>query len=88
MERIVERPFWSPEASAEVYRVSVMRGDDTWVAACGGKETPTWSPDQRAWFLYVYNPRRAEHAWLNMGTDMIEATSPFRLEVRPGEVML
>lgn len=50
---------------------------DRWVAAAGGAEMPTYSSKRRAWFLWVFNPAKCEHAWLNLDRDMLECENPF-----------
>lgn len=49
---------------------------DVWVTGCEGKEIPTRSRDGRT-FLYMFNPARREHGWLNLETDIMESESPY-----------
>jgi hypothetical protein len=43
---------------------------DRWVPACGGTETPFRTRTGRT-LLYVWNPRRGLHAYLDVGTDTL-----------------
>jgi len=60
---------------AEEYRNAVANDADAWIAACGGLETP-FSHCGVDW-LYVYNPARDEHGYLNMSTDIVQEKSPW-----------
>jgi hypothetical protein len=42
---------------------------DTWVPACGGQEVPFTFEGTR--WLYVWNPGRAEHGYLNLDNDRV-----------------
>ena len=48
---------------------------DAWVPACGGYEEPFMHNGTR--WLYVYNPARDEHGYLNMGTDIVQENAPW-----------
>ena len=50
--------------------------EDRWVAACGGLEEPTVTRAGRR-ILYVFNPAQMRHAWLDLGTDLLEFENPF-----------
>ena len=52
------------------YKMATVARADTWVPACGGHETPvTYSNGRTA--LYVWNPARGEHRYLDMKTDIL-----------------
>ena len=56
------------------YATAVAELRDSWVAACGGLEVPfTYN---RTRYLYVYNPRRHEHGYLNLDTDIVQPEMP------------
>jgi len=57
------------------YLTAVKENADRWVAACGGSEEPFTHNGVR--WLYVYNPRREEHGYLNMGTDIVQPEAPW-----------
>lgn len=48
---------------------------DRWVPACGGHEKPTRYPDGRT-YLYVFNFRDGQHAWLDTSTDIPRMDPP------------
>ncbi len=48
---------------------------DRWVAACGGHETPFFH--NRTRWLYVYNPAKDEHGYLNLLTDIVQENAPW-----------
>lgn len=50
--------------------MAVKGNADIWVPANGGLETPT---RYRSGFrlLYVYNPRRKEHGWIDCDRDFL-----------------
>lgn len=41
-----------------------------WIPACGGTETPFTSRSGKR-LLYVYQPSTGNHAYLDLGTDII-----------------
>jgi hypothetical protein len=47
---------------------------DLWLVAGGGSETPFTGRDGRR-YLYVWNPAREEHGYLDLGTDL-ESSPP------------
>ena len=49
---------------------AVSACEDRWVPACGGTET-SFRARSGATLLYCYNPRRHQHAYLNVCTDTI-----------------
>jgi hypothetical protein len=51
------------------YWKAVENREDRWVVACGGSETP-FLYDRTPW-LYVFNPARHEHGYLNLLTDVV-----------------
>ena len=53
------------------YKRAMATQADQWVPACGGKEVPYLTRAGRR-VLYVYNPGRREHGYLDMGTDIVE----------------
>ena len=53
------------------YNLAMAVKADQWVPACGGKETPYRTRAGRR-VLYVYNPGRHEHGYLDMDTDIVE----------------
>lgn len=55
--------------SEQEYYRAVTDCADRWVAACGGAEQPFWCEGMR--LLYVYNPGRHQHAYLDLGSDLI-----------------
>jgi hypothetical protein len=61
------------------YDEAVSNRSDRWVAACNGLELPTLFEGTR--WLYVFNPARGEHGYLNLDTDLVQAECPFS-EVR------
>ena len=54
------------------YAIAVAGKLDVWVPACGGTEVPHMG------FLYVFNPGTMETGWLDMGSDIVRFTSPYR----------
>jgi len=64
-ERFSTRIKVTPE-----YAAAVEANADRWVPACGGLEVP-FTRNGAEW-LYVYNPRRDEHGYLNLGTDIVQ----------------
>ena len=72
MERTTTKQQPSPE-----YLQAVEGGADAWVPACGGYETP-FLHNGTQW-LYVFNPAREEHGYLNMGTDIVQENPPWYL---------
>lgn len=50
---------------------------DRWVAANGGAEEP-FTYNRQAW-LYVFNPHRGRHGYLNLSTDIVQDGSPMLL---------
>lgn len=67
--------MWNQFKAKEEYAEAVLGEHDRWVAACGGMESPMETPHGR--WLYVFNPGRQRHGWLNMGTDLVQTESPF-----------
>lgn len=67
-ERIGTRRFCSPDTDA--YAQAVANNENRWVAACGGRELP-FIHNGTEW-LYVFNPATGEHAYLNLGTDIVQ----------------
>lgn len=65
MERMSQRV----KPSAEYMKASDEMLDQ-WVPACGGYETP-FMHNGTEW-LYVYNPAREEHGYLNLHTDIVQ----------------
>jgi len=56
------------------YEIAVAEKADRWVSACGGDERP-FIYDGVRW-LYVYNPARHLHGWLNLDTDIVSMDHP------------
>lgn len=48
---------------------------DTWVAACGGNEEVFTHQGKR--YLYVWNPAKQEHGYLNLETDTVSEEAPW-----------
>ena len=48
---------------------------DQWFPACGGKEIEFKHYGTR--WLYVYNPVRDEHGYLNLDTDIVQPDAPW-----------
>ena len=69
MERISTRVVVTTE-----YAEAVAAKADKWVAACGGLELG-FSHGGTLW-LYVYNPGRDEHGYLNLHTDIVQPDAP------------
>ncbi len=67
MERFSNRV----QVTAE-YAAAELAKADRWVAACGGSEVPFTHNGKT--FLYVFNFATGEHGFLNMGTDIVQAT--------------
>jgi len=57
------------------HEIATATRRDVWVPACGGTETPARARDGRT-YLYVWNPGRAQHGWLDMGTDIVTFDNP------------
>jgi hypothetical protein len=57
------------------FQNAMILGADRWVPACGGTEIPFEYAGTR--YLYVFNPNKHEHAYLNLDTDLIEPFPPF-----------
>ena len=53
------------------YERALYEMADRWVPACGGVEVVENG------YLYVYNPGRDEHGWLNVATDIVQEESPY-----------
>lgn len=70
MERYSKRV----EAKDE-YSEAARNKDDKWVAACGGNEIEFTHYGTR--WLYVYNPARDEHGYLNLDTDIVQPDAPW-----------
>ena len=47
------------------------RGADVWRTGCGGTEEPFEYHGTR--WLYVFNPAREQHGYLNLDTDVVHA---------------
>ena len=62
---------WKDTNMTSEYRQAIATDADQWVPACGGGEKPYRTRTSR-WVLYVYNPRRMEHGYLDMRTDIVE----------------
>ena len=71
---------WDQRVAVAEAVEAVRVAADKWVAGCGGYERPAYSSDRRAWFLYVFNPAKSEHGWLNLDTDIVEMSNPYFLE--------
>ena len=56
----------TPEAD---FQTAQFNGEDRWVNGCGGSERPFLYNGTR--WLYVYNPKRHEHGYLNLDTDIV-----------------
>jgi hypothetical protein len=54
---------------------AVLTKADCWVPACGGTEKPF--SVNGTMYLYCFNAATHEHAYMNLGTDMIELDPPF-----------
>jgi hypothetical protein len=67
-------PAYPYKTALEEYEAAVNQRLDTWVLANGGKEVPFTIGTTT--YVYVWNPRRHKHGWLNMDTDMIEYQQP------------
>lgn len=57
------------------YSEAVATKADKWVAACGGQEIEF--VHRGIPWLYVYNPARNEHGYLNMETDIVQPEAPW-----------
>ena len=57
------------------YRIAEAAKADRWVPGNGGREEPFTYNGIR--YLWVWNPARGEHAYLNLDTDIIEQHPPF-----------
>jgi hypothetical protein len=57
------------------YDEAIDQNADVWVPGCGGIEVPQVT--REGTFLYVYNPFRDEHGWLNCETDIVQLESPY-----------
>jgi len=64
------------------YLRAVAARSDEWVAACGGNETDFTYGGTR--WLYVFNPAKQQHGWLNLDTDVVHdyymADTDYRVE--------
>lgn len=67
--------FSSRVTPTQEYTVALSAKADQWVAACGGLEEEF--EHQGSNFLYVYNPGRDEHGYLNLGTDIVTPDAPW-----------
>lgn len=61
----------SPRAE---YQLAVEKELDSWVPANGGAEEPMRWPDGRT-LLFVFNPARRQHGYLNVATDQVVVTA-------------
>ena len=52
------------------YTLAVAENADRYVPACGGMET-VFQHNGTRW-LYVFNPYRRQHGYLNLDTDIVE----------------
>ena len=66
----MKEQFSNRVALTDEYREAVATNADRWVAACGGDEQPFSHNGTE--YLYVFNPKRGEHGYLNQGTDIVE----------------
>lgn len=57
------------QLAAEAF-VSTVIGRDVWVPASAGTETPFTTRTGRR-LLYCWNPKLGQHAYLDLGTDII-----------------
>ena len=68
--------YYRVVAAVEEYYRALRLNLDTWVPACGGMEVPGKARNGHT-YLFVFNPRQRQHAWLNMDTDIVENENPF-----------
>lgn len=69
-----DRRFNLTEKSEAEYEEALAALADKWVAGCGGKETPFVKGGRR--WLYVFNPKREEHGYLDLDTDVVLGSLP------------
>ena len=55
-----------------------MERPDHWIPACGGTETPFTARSGRR-LLYCWNPKSGDHAYLDLGRDLILTAEEARL---------
>ena len=56
------------------YREALAAKADKWVHACGGRERPELI--RGVSWLYVWNPAKELHGWLNIHTDIVHNVHP------------
>lgn len=69
-----DRRFNLTEKAEAEYAAAVGARADRWVPGCGGKETPFVKGGRR--WLYVFNPKREEHGYLDLDTDVVLGSLP------------
>lgn len=65
---------WNPQAEIDDYLSALAANDDRWVTAACGTEVPVIRGGR--WYLYVFNPGRIVHGWLDIGTDTVATDGP------------
>ena len=70
----MERTNVKVDFTAE-YRAACDAMSDQWVAACGGNEI-SFQHNGRSW-LYVYNPGKDAHGYLDLTTDIVQENAPW-----------
>ena len=65
-------PKLLPITKTATFAAQIAHAEHTgdWIAACGGTETPFTSRTGRR-LLYVWQPKTGNHAYLDLGTDLI-----------------
>jgi len=58
---------WNPDDAKLEYELG--KGRDAWVPASGGKEAPIIKNGK--WYLYCFNHKRRQHAYLDLDSDSI-----------------
>jgi hypothetical protein len=56
--------------NTDEFENAVEQNLDAWVPGCGGHETE-FTSRRGVRLLWCYNPARAEHAYVNLDTDMV-----------------
>lgn len=71
----MERKTSKSSSTTPEYAEAVAVKADKWVSACGGNEIEFTHYGTR--WLYVYNPARDEHGYLNLDTDIVQPEAPW-----------
>jgi hypothetical protein len=64
------RPVVNTAAAKQEAALMGDTREDYWLVGCGGSEQPVLFNGR--WLLYMWNPGRQKHGWLDIDTDIVE----------------